>query len=87
MERDTATHCSISYRENINASYTFYGKPAQVTDKAEQLILMAIINGTSLIYHIIQYYTIIQHSNGETSLISKHSNMNACKHIGMYLTC
>lgn len=56
MEIDVALHCSIAYRENINASYIFYGKPVQVTDKAEQLILIAIVSGTSL---IISYYTIL----------------------------
>lgn len=63
METDTALHGSTTYRKNINAD-TFYRKPVQVTDKAEQLILMAIVNGTSL---IISYYTILHNT-----AMSKH---------------
>ena len=56
METDTALHCSITYRGIVNASYTFYEKTAQLSDKAEQLILMAIVNEISL---IILLYDII----------------------------
>lgn len=56
METYTALHRSVAYRGNVNASYTFYGKPVQVAGKAEQLILRAIVKGTSL---IISYYAIL----------------------------
>lgn len=56
METDSALHCSVACRGYINDAYTSYGKPVLATDKDEQLILIATVNGTFL---IVSYYTIL----------------------------